>query len=361
MRAGRLLTRSPAPSGTVAVVGTPLRIGIMGAGAIGCYVGGCLAAAGSDVIFVGRERLKTELEVSGLTVAGLHGERARTVPKDKLVFATDLSALADRDIVLVCVKSAQSEEAAEQLAAVLSPKTIVVSMQNGVRNANVLRAGLPGIAVQGGIVGFNVVSKENGTFRQATTGPLVIEASSDTRVAQLGARLATTGLDVVITGDIKPLQWSKLVMNLNNAVSALTDQPTKELLFGDGYRKSLAAIMEEAVVVLRASRTPTARLGPLPIRLFPFILRLPAPLLRVLASAQVKVDPEARSSMWEDLARGRKTEVDYLNGEIVLLAEKSGMKAPLNARIVDLIHAVEVAGKGSPKLSADQLWSALTA
>ncbi len=343
------------------IVETPLRIGIMGAGAIGCYLGGCLVAAGSDVIFVGRERLKRELESSGLTVSGLNGERARTVTKEKLVFATELSALADRDVVLVCVKSAQSEEAAAQLLPVLGPRTFVVSMQNGVRNAKVLRARLPGIAVQGGIVGFNVVSKENGNFRQATTGPLVIEASGDPRVAQLGALLAATGLEVEVPGDIEPLQWSKLVMNLNNAVSALTDQPTKVLLFGDGYRKSLAAIMEEAVLVLRASRTPTTRLGPLPIRLFPFILRLPAPLLRVVASAQVKVDPEARSSMCEDLARGRKTEVDYLNGEIVLLAEKAGMKAPLNARIVDLIHAVEAAGKGSPKLSADQLWSALTA
>ncbi len=340
---------------------TALRIGIMGAGAIGCYVGGCLAAAGHDVTFVGRERLRKELAETGLTVCGLNGERPRTVTKEKLVFATELAALADRDVILVCVKSAQSEEAAEQLAPVVGEKAIVVSMQNGVRNADVLRAGLPGVAVQGGIVGFNVVSKENGNFRQATTGPLVIEASGDRRVQRLGDLLAEAGLEVEIAGDIRPLQWSKLVMNLNNAVSALTDQPTKELLFGDGYRRSLAAIMEEAVTVLRASKTPTARLGPLPVRLFPFVLRLPAPLLRVVASAQVKVDPEARSSMWEDLTRGRKTEVDYLNGEIVRLAEKTGMNAPLNARVVKLVHDVEEAGNGSPKLSADQLWSALHA
>ncbi|CAN5922097.1 2-dehydropantoate 2-reductase [soil metagenome] len=334
----------------------------MGAGAIGCYVGGCLAAAGHDVVFVGRERLKNELAASGLTVAGLDGERARTVARDKLVFATDVAALADRDVVLCCVKSAQSQETAGQLAPVLSKSALVVSLQNGVGNADVLRAGLPGFAVQGGIVGFNVVSKDHGTFRQATTGPLVIEASSsgDPRVAALADLLAATGLEVEVPADIRPLQWSKLVMNLNNAVSALTDRPTKELLFGDGFRRSLAAIMEEAIGVLRQSKTPTARLGPLPIRLFPFILRLPAPLLRVVASAQVKVDAEARSSMWEDLARGRKTEVDYLNGEIVRLAEKTGMKAPLNARVVSLIHDVEERGEGSPKLSAAALWAALT-
>jgi 2-dehydropantoate 2-reductase len=333
----------------------------MGAGAIGCYVGGCLAAEGSEVVFVGRERLKKELTESGLTVSGLDGARPRLIAKDKLVFETELSALADCDVVLCCVKSAQSAEAAEQLRSVMRPGAIVASLQNGVRNADVLRAGMPQQTVLGGIVGFNVVSKGDGNFRQTTSGPLVIESSAtDSRVATLGKLLEKTGLEVEIVDDIRPMQWSKLVMNLNNAVGALTDVPTKELLFGDGYRRSLAVIMEEAIAVLRKSNTRTARLGPLPIRCFPFVLRLPAPLLRVIASAQVKVDPDARSSMWEDVSRGRLTEVDYLNGEIVRLAEANATTAPLNARIVSLIHDVEASGKGSPKLSADALWAALT-
>ena len=73
----------------------------------------------------------------------------------------------------------------------------------------------------------------------------------------------------------------------------------------------------------------------------------------------MKVDPEARSSMWQDLSRGRLTEVDYLNGEFVRLAEKLGMDAPFNRRIVGLVHAAENQGPGSPDLSADALWSAL--
>jgi len=75
----------------------------------------------------------------------------------------------------------------------------------------------------------------------------------------------------------------------------------------------------------------------------------------------MKVDPEARSSMWEDLKRGRLTEVEFLNGEIVSLAEKSGVEAPLNRRIVELVHQAEEAGNGSPGLDADALWSALRA
>jgi 2-dehydropantoate 2-reductase len=329
----------------------------MGAGAIGCYVGGCLAAAGADVVLVGRERLKAELGTSGLSVSGLEGARLRRVPK--VVFHTDASALGDRDLVLVTVKCSHSIDAAQKLAAVLRPGSLVVSLQNGIRNAEVLRAHLPNtIRVLGGIVGFNVVSKGSGNFRQATTGPLVIEA--EPRIAALQSLFVSAGLEVKITPEIQPLQWSKLVMNLNNAVSALTNQPTKTLLFGEGYRRILAAIIEEAVGVLKKSGIRTARLGPIPVRAFPFVLRLPAPLLRIVASAQVKVDAEARSSMWEDLSLRRKTEVDFLNGEIVRLAEANGLVAKLNARVVQRVHEVEERGQGSPGWSAAALWSALT-
>lgn len=332
----------------------------MGAGAIGCYVGGCLAAEGADVVFVGRERAKKELETSGLVLSALEGDRGRVVAKESIVASTDPAILADRDVVLCCVKSAQSAETAELLAKVVERGAVVVSMQNGVRNVDVLRAGLPERTVLGGIVGFNVVSKGGGTYRRATSGPLVIETSPDPRVADLVDVLVRAGLDVELVADIRPRQWSKLIMNLNNAVGALSDRPTRDLVFVGGYRRILRALMSEALQVLRAAKIRTARLGPMPIGVFPLMLSLPSPLLRVVASAQVKIDPEARSSMWEDLTRGRPTEVDHLNGEIVRLAESCGASAPLNARIIEIVHAAEKRAAGSPKMSADALWSALT-
>ena len=93
----------------------------------------------------------------------------------------------------------------------------------------------------------------------------------------------------------------------------------------------------------------------------PRILGLPTPLVKLITRRQLKVDPAARSSMWQDLAADRTTEVEYLNGEIVRLADKTGGDAPLNRRIVELIHAAEAAHAGSPKLSAAELWSRLTA
>jgi 2-dehydropantoate 2-reductase len=320
-----------------------MKVGVMGAGAIGCFVGGQLASAGMDVVFVGRDRLRDELK-NGLTLEDLAGPTKRV---EHPVVETDPASLKGCDVVLVSVKSGQTRDVAAQL-----PRdAIVVSLQNGMRNADVLRESLPNVL--GGIVGFNVVTLGGGRYRRATTGPLAIEDRGN-----LPSRIVEV-LDVELVRDIKSKQWSKLVMNLNNAVSALTDRPTVELLFRPEYRRIVAAIIDEAVTILRRTNTKTARLGPLPVGLFPHVLRLPTPLLRLVAAAQLKVDPEARSSMWEDLTRGRLTEVDELNGEIVRLAEAHKLDAPINRRVVELVHDVEKRRAGSPRLSASQLYAML--
>lgn len=341
----------------------PKKIGILGAGAIGCYVGGRLAARGDDVVFVGRERTKSELETSGLTCVDVASRNVPTlsVAPGAVRFETDAEALAERDVVLVCVKSAQTADAAASLARVLVPDrgTIVISFQNGVRNADVLREGLRGHRVLGGVVAFNVVPKGSGTFRRTTEGPLVIERSSDARVAELARSLDAAGFGVELAADIRAIQWAKLVVNLNNAVSALCDVPTATLVFDPSYRRILAALVREALDVLRRAGIRTGRIGPIPVRFFPSLLALPTPLLRGVARVQSRIDRDARSSMWEDLTRRRATEVDFLNGEIVALAEKHGTSAPKNRRIVELVHAAERAAKGPPGLSADALWAAL--
>src|SRR5690606_23361665 len=108
--------------------------------------------------------------------------------------------------------------------------------------------------------------------------------------------------------------------------------------------------IEESLRVLRHAGIRPARLGPLPPHVFPYLLRLPSPLLRIVSRVQVAIDPEARSSMWDDLTRGRLTEVDWLNGEIVRLAREHGTTAPLNERVVALVHDAERAKGGSPRL-----------
>jgi 2-dehydropantoate 2-reductase len=323
----------------------------MGAGAIGCFVGGHLANGGADVVFVGRPRAMKDVDDHGLTLV----DNARSLT-EKAKTATSPRALADVDVVLVAVKSGATADVAVALRGVIARDAVVVSLQNGMGNAAALRAQLAPDRVLGGVVGFNVVTEGAGRYRRTTSGLLAIERSPIRFAQELYARLEDAGFDVDVAADIRAVQWSKLVMNLNNAVSALTDAPTVQLIFEARYRRIVAAVMGEAVAVFKAAGVKPRRLGPLPVTWFPALLSLPTPLVKVLARAQIKIDPEARSSMWEDLQRRRLTEVEELNGEIVRLAASCGAKAPLSAAICALVHEAERKSAGSPQMTADDLW-----
>lgn len=335
-----------------------LRVGIMGSGSIGCYVGGRLLAAGAAaVIFIGRENVGQQLMRHGLTVSNMAGEI--TVPPGRIRFSTDPAQLAACDIVLVSVKSGQTEAAGRQLVDVLDPGTLVVSLQNGVRNPQMLRSTLGSNQVLAGVVDFNVVSRGDGVFHCGLGGPLSIESSTLADAQTLVEALRASGVRVKTEVDIAPVQWTKLLVNLNNAVSALSGAPTRDLLLIADYRRVVAAVLAEGVGTLRAAGIKTAPLRGVPAPVMPLVLRLPDPVARFVLRSQIKVDSQARSSMWEDLNRRRPTEVDFLNGEIVNLALRDHSDAPINRRIVELVHAAETAGKGPPGMSADRLWREL--
>jgi len=327
----------------------------MGAGSIGCFVGGKLLAAGSaDVVFIGRDRLRQEIAAHGLSIKDFD-EAPVVLPAERVSYETDVGKLAECDAVLCCVKSAQTEDVAKQLADVLTPSAVVISLQNGIRNAPTLREHLGERTVIAGIVGFNVVSRGEGLFHRAMSGSLMLEAPKGSAARAVVDALAGSALEVEERDDLIPDQWTKLLVNLNNAVSALSGAPTKEMLLSKEYRRIIAALVGEALRVLRAAKIKPAKLRGVPVQLMPKVMRLPTPLVRIVTAAQMKVDPEARSSMWEDLTRGRLTEVDFLNGEIVSLAERTSVDAPVNRRIVALVHAAEEQGSGSPGLDASTL------
>ena len=340
----------------------PVKVGIVGAGAIGCYVGGRLRARGGEVVFFGRPRVKAEVETNGLDLQDGAGSGATLrVQPSEVQFVTEVGGLRGCDVLVVCVKSAQTVEVAADLDGKVDDSALVVSMQNGLGNAETIRKKLPRHTVLGGIVGFNVVSSHAGTFRRATTGPLVIERHVDPRVTALAELFRAADLETEVVGDIRAKQWSKLVMNLNNAVSALTGAPTQALIFDASYRRIVRAVTVEALDLIKRAGHVPSKVGPLPVQLFPLLLALPSALLKLVARIQVKIDPTARSSMWEDLSRGRLTEVDYLNGEIIRLADSLGTKAPINQRIIELVRDAELRAKGPPNLSADALWQAINA
>ena len=330
----------------------------MGAGSIGCFVGGCLEAErAAAVTFVGRPSLAGPIAAHGLTLRGF-GREQHLAPAE-VQFETEVGALEASQVVLCCVKSGATAAAAKALAEVLRPEAVVVSLQNGIRNAEILRRHLPRQRVVSAVVGFNVVIHEGAVFQQTTTGPLVVEAEEGSRDDPWIAALRSAGLQVELAKPIAPEQWTKLVVNLNNAISALSGAPTPAMLLSPKYRRAMTLLLDEALAVLHAAGIETAKFRGVPLRLMSRILKLPTLIVRLVLRAQLEVDPESRASMYQDLERGRKTEVDLLNGEIVRLAEACGVEAPLNRRIVALVHEAEDAGKGCPHLDADVLLAAL--
>lgn len=318
------------------------RIAVFGAGAIGCWVGGTLAAGGAEVTLVGRKRIMNEL-AAGLTTSELAGQTRTILLGGKLTVATEAAAASGADVVLVTVKAAQTASAGGELASVLSEDATVVSFQNGVRNADVLRAALPGRRVLAAMVPWNVVRREAGAYHRASSGKLRID--DDPAAAPLIAACRAAGLAIEARGDMPAVQWAKLVMNLNNAINALSGLPLATELGQRAFRTCLAAAQAEALALLAIAEQDVARLTALPPRWMPRLLGVPDRVFALLAKRIVAIDPEARSSMWDDLEAGRPTEIDFLQGEVVELGERLGRPAPVNRALVRLVRAAEGGGK----------------
>ncbi|MFF0394016.1 2-dehydropantoate 2-reductase [Kitasatospora sp. NPDC004615] len=330
---------------------SPLRIAVFGAGSVGCRLGGALSAV-TEVTLIGRPAAMAELDRAGLTLTGPGDRRLRARPGT----AVDASAAAGADYVLVTVKSSDTAEAARELAPHLDERTTVISFQNGLHNARLLAEALPGLRVLAGMVPYNVVRTGPGAFHQGTDGRLMLERA-DTAERFAAVALAA-GLPVELRGDMPQVQAAKLLLNLNNAVNALSGRPLREQLGSRPYRLVLARCQREGLAALRAAGLVPARLGPVPASWMPAVLRLPDGLFRRLAAASLRVDAQARSSMWEDLQRGRRTEVDELQGEVLALAARHGLAAPANRRLLELVREAESAPT-PPSWSGPELLAAL--
>jgi 2-dehydropantoate 2-reductase len=325
-------------------------IGVAGAGSIGCFVGGMLAAGGRNVALLARARVIAEIEAKGLRPTSFEGFD-RTLDARQLTLSDDPSIFGDAGVVLVCVKSADTADMADIIARHAPSDVVVVSLQNGVGNVTVLRERLPGRRVLGGMVPFNVIALGEGRFHRATSGDIVVEQDVD----DSAGKLSVPGLNMRPTGNIDGVQWGKLLLNLNNALNALADLPLRRQLAQRPWRRLFADQMAEGLAAIRAEGIKPVSPTPLPAGWMPPLLRLPDMIFEAVLGRTMKIDPEARSSMWEDLQRGRRTEIDYFQGVITGIAERRGLDAPLSRRIVELMRKAEADGKGSPGLTPDQI------
>ncbi len=335
--------------------GSQSRIVVAGAGSIGCYTGGCLALAGRNVTLLLRERLAVPISRYGLRVRDLGGVEC-LVPQELLTLETNpKKALLKADIVLVTVKAGATPEMADLIARYVPDGAAIVSLQNGIGNDRTLSTRLGnGFKVIPGMVPFNVVQKhdkEGVCVQRATSGTILI---GDT-LPGLADQLNVEAYPVAAHPNMSGVMWSKLVLNMNNALNALSGLPLVEELSDPLWRNLLAAQMDEALTAIRSANIGLARIEGVNPKLIPFALRLPTPLFKLVARRMLDIDPAARSSMWEDFEQGRATEIDHLQGAVIDLAREFGLSAPISERVVALVKEREKDGRQSTRVSPDEI------
>lgn len=333
------------------------QIAIAGAGSIGCYVGGCLALEGRKVSFLARPRVAEALRQGGLHLTDLDGLDRTIAPAQIPAGADPATQLAGAGVVLVTVKSGATAEMADTIARHAPSDAIVVSLQNGTGNVAVLRERLgAGRVVVPGMVPFNVIQSHdaNGALHvhRATSGTILIGTSPG---GTLAALLDVPHARTAGHADMDAIQWGKLLLNLNNALNALSGIPLAAQLADPAWRRLLAGQMQEALDVFSAAGIRAIGTEGVPLWLAPKILALPDWLFHLIARRMLAIDPNARSSMWEDLQQRRTTEVDHLQGAILALAGKTGRRVPLTESIIAAVKAAEQAGAGSPHLTPEDI------
>ncbi|MEM6306005.1 MAG: 2-dehydropantoate 2-reductase [Pseudomonadota bacterium] len=328
------------------------QIVVAGAGAIGCFVGGLLRAAGHHVTLLLRHNTASELRAHGLTLTDFSG-LALTVKGDELKLSEEPAVLATADIVLVTVKSPATAEMGALIARHAPRPIPVISLQNGIENVTTLRRLLPEHDLRAGMVPFNVVPMGQGVFHRATSGDIVIGQGG----TPLGSTLSVPHLTLTESAEITAIQWGKFLINLANALNALSGLTLKQMLRDAAWRRLMADQWAEALKVLRARGLRPASTTPLPVGLIPHVLRLPTPLFTRLAAQMLTIDAQARSSMAHDLMRGRPTEIDALQGQVMRMGAELGRATPLNARVYEVVKLAELAAEGLPHLPARALRS----
>ncbi|MDZ4252634.1 MAG: 2-dehydropantoate 2-reductase [Sulfuritalea sp.] len=293
-----------------------MKIAVMGAGAVGCYYGGMLARAGHAVVLVGRPQHVAAIERDGLLLD------AQSFREHVALAATaDAGGVAGAQLVLCCVKSTDTAAAAAAMAPHLAADAIILSLQNGVDNAERLQASL-GREVLPAVVYVATEMAGPGHVKHHGRGELVIGPSR--HGAELAQLFAAAGVPVQISDNVAGALWTKLIINCAwNALSAITQLPYGRVAAGAGVDQVMRDIVAECLAVAQAAG-----------------VTLPGDIHQAVADI-ARTMPGQLSSTAQDLARGKRSEIDHLNGFVLRRGEALGIATPVNRVLHALVRLLE--------------------
>ena len=293
------------------------KIAVMGAGAVGCYYGGMLARAGHDVTLIGRPNHVDAIQRDGLLL-----DTQSFKEQVRLQASTEPSAVAGATLVLFCVKSTDTESAAAAIRPHLLPGALVLSLQNGVDNAVRLQAALPAQEVAASVVYVATEMPGPGHVKHNGRGELVIAASPSS--AEAAALLVAAGVPTEISTNVMGALWAKLILNCAyNALSAITQQPYGQLVQGEGVQDVIRDLVNECLAVAQADG-----------------ITVPGDVWQAVERI-AQTMPQQLSSTAQDLARGKRSEIDHLNGYVLRRGEVLGIATPVNRVMHTLVKLLE--------------------
>ncbi len=304
-----------------------IRVAVLGAGAVGCFFGGMLARAGHRVVLIGRQA-----HVEVFRKSGLHFEGLKFNEHVRVEASTDAQAVRGARLVLFCVKSTDTESAAAQIAPHLDAGALVVNLQNGVDNTERIQARMPQPVIPA-VVYVATEMAGPGHLKHHGRGDLVIGSLNKNSLNEWNERIKAwfeaAGVPVVISENVAGELWAKLVVNCAyNALSAITQLPYGKMIQGPGIRDTMRDVVEETLAVAEAAG----------VRMAPDMLAKTYKIAEAM--------PAQYSSTAQDLARGKPTEIDHLNGYVVRQGEALGIPTPANRALQALVKLIESKPRG---------------
>jgi 2-dehydropantoate 2-reductase len=298
------------------------RIAVVGAGAVGGYFGGMFARAGAPTVFIGRKHFADAVNSNGLVLDKLHGqERIRAIA------TVDMSAVQDCSLVLFCVKANDTSATATQMAPFVRPGAIVVCLQNGVDNADRVRAAA-NVESLSAAVYVAVSVPESGRVKHLARGDLIIGPPSE-RTRHLADLFVRAGIPCRVSHNIEGELWLKLLRNCAlNAISALGHVRYGRIAQSDDAKKLMAEVVHEVLAVARAAGI-----------VLPGVDDHESGMAAAMEIATQMAD--AFSSTAQDLDRGQPTEIDALNGYISRRGAELGIPVPVNHALFTLVKFAE--------------------
>jgi 2-dehydropantoate 2-reductase len=298
------------------------KVAVVGAGAVGGYFGAMLARAGVPVVMIGRHSFVEAVQHSGLFLDSIQFQET-VYPQA----STELSAATDADVVLFCVKTTDTAAASRELAAILPATAVVVSLQNGVNNAEEIRVH-SGIDALPAVVYVAASVPVPGRVQHFGRGDLVLGPQSE-RTAKIADLFASAGVPCRISDNIEGELWTKLIWNCAlNAISALGRVTYGEIIASADAKKLIEATVYETLNVARAkSINPPGLEDP-----------------QAALAGAFKIGEQmsgTRSSTAQDMARGKRTEIDSLNGYVARLGAQLGVPTPVNHALYTLVKLYE--------------------